>query len=72
MTDARPNIQNIPIRTPAGQLIRQAFVPLPGTIFIEADYTSLELELFSNHVRIRKPFNAVVGDQPDQRTTTGN
>ena len=59
--DDRPNLQNIPIRTPAGQAIRAAFKPLETPLLIEADYSSLELELSHNHVRIRKP------DRPEGR-----
>lgn len=40
-----PNLQNIPTRTEIGQAIRSAFVPKPGNVFINADYSQFELRL---------------------------
>ncbi len=45
LSSANPNLQNIPIRTPLGQRIRQAFVPGPGNLFVGADYSQFELRL---------------------------
>ncbi len=38
-----PNLQNIPVRMELGRLIRKAFVPKPGCVFLDADYSQIEL-----------------------------
>lgn len=47
LSSSDPNIQNIPIRTDDGKMIRSAFVPSPGNIFISADYSQIELRLMA-------------------------
>ncbi|MBA2292653.1 MAG: DNA polymerase I [Gemmatimonadales bacterium] len=43
-----PNLQNIPVRTPRGEGIRRGFVPHPGSTFIVADYSQIELRLMAH------------------------
>ena len=45
LSSANPNLQNIPIRTELGRQIRDAFVPAPGNVFVNADYSQFELRL---------------------------
>ena len=48
LSSAEPNLQNIPTRTDLGSEIRKMFRPSPGRVFVDADYSQIELRLLAH------------------------
>jgi len=48
LSSTEPNLQNIPVRTELGGEIRRMFVPRPGWVFVDADYSQIELRVLAH------------------------
>lgn len=48
ISSTEPNLQNIPIRMELGRLIRKVFLPQKGSLFLDADYSQIELRVLAH------------------------
>ncbi len=69
LSSSDPNLQNIPIRTPEGRRIRQAFVAAPGYRLLAADYSQIELRIMAHLSGDQRLLAAFADDRDIHRAT---
>lgn len=69
LSSTDPNLQNIPIRTPEGRRIRQAFIAPPGCVLMAADYSQIELRIMAHLSGDESLLAAFAEDQDVHRAT---
>ena len=69
LSSTDPNLQNIPIRSPEGRRIRQAFIAPPGQLLLAADYSQIELRIMAHLSGDAGLLRAFAADQDIHRAT---
>ena len=69
LSSAEPNLQNIPVRMPLGRELRKAFVSDTGCVFVDADYSQIELRLLAHMSGDETLINAFHREQDIHRLT---
>ena len=69
LSSTDPNLQNIPVRTDLGAEIRKMFVPSPGYVLVDADYSQIELRVLA-HIAEDKVMQKAFCDGSDIHTAT--
>ena len=63
ISSTEPNLQNIPMRTELGRSIRKVFIPKNGYVFVDADYSQIELRVLAHFSGDEKLINAYKENQ---------
>ena len=69
ISSADPNLQNIPVRMELGRQIRKVFVPRDGCLFIDADYSQIELRILAHMANDKKLIEAYNQESDIHRIT---
>lgn len=69
LSSSDPNLQNIPVRTPAGRRIREAFIAPPDCVLVSADYSQIELRIMAHLSGDAGLLEAFTHDQDVHRVT---
>ena len=69
ISSTEPNLQNIPIRMEMGRAIRKVFVPRDGYVFIDADYSQIELRILAHMSGAEKLIQAYNSSEDIHRAT---
>ena len=69
ISSTEPNLQNIPIRMQMGRAIRKVFVPKEGCVYIDADYSQIELRIMAHMSGDAKLIEAYKSAQDIHRVT---
>jgi DNA polymerase-1 len=69
ISSTEPNLQNIPIRMELGRLIRKVFIPEENHVFVDADYSQIELRLLAHISGDQKLINAYKEEQDIHKIT---
>ena len=62
LSSLEPNLQNIPVRSEYGKLIRKAFIPEEDSVIMSSDYSQIELRMFAHLSQIKDLTNAFNND----------
>lgn len=69
LSSTDPNLQNIPIRIELGKLIRKVFLPEQGHLFVDSDYSQIELRVLAHLSDDEKLIAAFKNGQDIHRST---
>lgn len=69
LSSTEPNLQNIPMRMELGRRIRKVFVPQEGCIFMDADYSQIELRVLAHMSDDKQLIEAYKMDEDIHRIT---
>ena len=69
ISSTEPNLQNIPIRMELGSRIRQVFIPKPGFVFLDSDYSQIELRILAHMCEDENLIAAYNSDEDIHRIT---
>lgn len=69
LSSTEPNLQNIPVRKELGGEIRKMFVPAPGCVLVDADYSQIELRILAHMAKDEAMIRAFTSGEDIHRAT---
>ena len=72
LSSTEPNLQNIPIRMELGKRIRKAFIPKEGYVFVDADYSQIELRIMAHLSGDEELIKAYQGEEDIHKITASH
>ncbi len=69
ISSTEPNLQNIPVRLELGRELRKVFIPEEGYVFLDADYSQIELRVLAHISDDQNLINAFINGQDIHRLT---
>ena len=69
LASSDPNLQNIPIRTPEGRRVREAFIAPKGSVIMSADYSQIELRIMAHLSKDKRLIQAFKNNEDIHRIT---
>ena len=69
ISSTEPNLQNIPVRMELGRLIRKVFIPEQDYVFVDADYSQIELRILAHCSKDKELIEAYRGAKDIHRIT---
>lgn len=72
ISSSEPNLQNIPIKTDQGKIFRESFIPKEGYVFVDSDYSQIELRVMAHIADDQKMIEAFNNGEDIHRSTAAH
>ena len=72
LSSSNPNLQNIPVRSEEGKMVRKAFIPEKDSVLLSSDYSQIELRVFAHMSKAQNLIDAFVRGEDIHKKTASD